>query len=275
MARKKKGEQPELAAGAADQKPTPGADQKADAKAAAVDTKKAVKEAAVAIAQAAIPLKVEIHFPSIVDLKQAIGFDADGNLIVTLQYKARVDQYEIFRLVNLLKQPHGTLFATIGSPQSAMDFKFTQGGKVEILKAELAQDKAKAALTTGKPAAEKPAQEAAPGPAAGIKPVTIQEVSFNHIPTEERPFGVVIDFVSNGTGELHTVAGRGKTATEAVIQGVMQTKGFDPALKQPFEIVAALKKTKETPAQIKIIRAIEVGSFDMNEGGKKSEDKGQ
>lgn len=231
------------------------------------EKKAATKEAAAVVAAAAQVTKalpVEVHFPTITDLKQAIGFDADGNLIIALQFKARVDQYEIFRLVNLLKQPHGALFATIGSPQSAMDFKFTKEGKIEILKAEIAQEKPKA-ITGGKaqePAKDKPA-DTGTALAKTSEPVTFQDITFNHIPEEDRPFGVVIDFCVNGTGEVHTVAGRGKTATEAVIAGVKATKGGFEALEQPFEIVAALKTTKETAALVKIIRAIEVGSFDL------------
>ena len=100
------------------------------------------------------PLKVEITFPSIMDLKQALAFDADGNLVIALQFKARVDQYEIFRLVNLLKQPHGALYATIGTLQSAMDFHFdAKAGKVEIIQAAKALPPGKAeSKKAGKPA---------------------------------------------------------------------------------------------------------------------------
>jgi hypothetical protein len=96
----------------------------------------------------------------------------------------------------------------------------------------------------------------------GKRDFFFQEVSFNHIPSDDRPFGVVIDFV-DGNGEIHTVAGRGKSSTEAIIAGIKSSSvDIFGALNQPFEIVAAVKKTKETPAQIKIIRAIETGSFD-------------
>ncbi len=100
-----------------------------------------------AAAQVTKPLAVEIHFPTITDLKQALAFDADGNLLIMIQFKAKVDQYEIFRLVNLLKQPHGSLFATIGSPQSAMDFMFTKEGKVEIKRQHSISQSNKAART--------------------------------------------------------------------------------------------------------------------------------
>jgi hypothetical protein len=230
------------------------------------EKKAAKKEAAavVAAAQAAAPLKVEIHFPLIADLKQAIAFDADGNLVMAIQFKVRVDQYELFRLVNLLKQPHGSLYATIGSPQSAMDFKFSKEGKVEILKAEIAAEKPKAlaAGEKGKPADAGTGEPLNPTDGE----VTFKDISFNHIPEDERPFGVVIDFTNGATDKVHVVAGRGKSATEAVISGVKATSAnLFGALEQPFEIVAAVKKTPETDAQIKIIRAIEVGSFDPGE----------
>lgn len=210
------------------------------------------------------PLKAEINFPSIMDLKQALAFDSDGNLIVAIQFKARVDAFEIFRLVNLLKQPHGSLFAMIGSPQTAMDFKFDpKTDKVEVIKAAKK-------LTAGK-------AEATPEEPPQVGPITIQDITFNHIPEEKDPFGVCIDFVSDGTGEMHTVAGRGKTATEAVIAGVKRTGGFPADLNEPFELIEALNKTTVTPALMKTVRAIEVGSFDVDEGkGKegKAESKG-
>jgi len=78
------------------------------------------------------PLKVEIEFPSILDLKQALAFDADGNLLIKVQFTSRVDQFEIFRLVNLLKQPHGALYAKIGTPQAAMDFQFDDKNRIGV-----------------------------------------------------------------------------------------------------------------------------------------------
>jgi len=215
----------------------------------------------VAKAEAVQPLRVEIHFPSIMDLKQALAFDADGNLIIALQFKARVDQYEIFRLVNLLKQPHGALFATIGSPQSAMDFKFTKDGRVEIVKAQIAAEKAKA-----------PALDTPPEP--GAKAAKITEVRFNHIPEEEDPFGVLIEYAADGTGEMKTVAGRGKSATEAVIAGVRNCGVVAADVKEPFEVRAALELLEPSADCYKLIRVIDVGSFDVEEGkGKEGEDK--
>jgi hypothetical protein len=235
--------------------------------------KAAKKEAAatVAAAQATNPLQVEVRFNPIFDFKQAIGFDGDGKLVMTIQFKTVLNQfdvYEVFRLVNLLKQPHGSLFATVGSPQSAMDFKFSQEGKVEILKAEIAATKALPAGKKGKPA-DQPADQG-----TGEKPVdptegeiTFKDITFNHVPEEKLPYGCVIDFTNGATDKSHVVAGRGKTTAEAVISGVKQTKAklFD-GLNQPFEIVAAVKKTPETDAQIKIIRAIEVGTSDLGDG---------
>jgi len=210
------------------------------------------------------PLKVDVNFPSIMDLKQALAFDGDGNLIIAVQFKAKVDQFEVFRLVNLLKQPHGTLYAIIGSPQTAMDFKFdTKNDKVEVIKA---------------------AKQLAPGPAepkpqegaAGV--VKIHSVAFNHIPEEEDPFGVLIEYLADGTGEVKSAAGRGKTATEAVISGVHNCGAVAAEMKEPFEIRAALELLEPSGDCYKLIRVIDVGSFDVDEGkGKegKEESKGE
>ena len=198
-------------------------------------------------------LKVEITFPNISDLKQALAFDAEGNLLIKVQFTARVDQYEIFRLVNLLKQPHGTLYATIGSPQSAMDFKFDhEAGKVEIIQAAKAL----------------PAGKKEPAAAVIRKAVKIHAVAFNHIPKEEKPFGVAIDYVGeDGSGEVHSIAGRGKNPTEAVMSGVL--KILPDGVKEPFEAMAALEELEPSAEGYKLIRAIQVGSFDEEGEGSK------
>jgi len=219
--------------------------------------RKAESPAAIAEKKAEIiqPLAVEINFPLIMDLKQALAFDADGNLIIGVQFKAKVDQYEIFRLVNLLKQPHGTLYATIGSPQAAMDFKFdTKKEVVEVIKAARTLPLDKALEEAEKPAPESLFQEP--------KAVKIQEVTFNHIPEESKPYGVVIDYISDGTGKIHTVAGRGMNPTEAVMAGVKATNALPADAKEPFEVTAALEQLEPSPACYKLIRVIEVGSFD-------------
>jgi hypothetical protein len=239
------------------------------------ETKEAIKEASVAAAQVVTPLKVEVRFQTITDLKQAIGFDADGNLTIRIQFESRVDQYEIFRLVNLLKQPHGVLYATIGSPQSAMDFLFTKDGKMEILKAEIAQAKKPAEVTEKapeKPAPIKDTTKAEDEKSSKIvyfkpdvaSPVIFQQTVFNHIAEEGLPFGVSITY-DNGKEKGVTVAGRGHSAAEAVIAGVKNVTGFGE-LQQPFQILEALKKTQETPAQIKLVRTIELGNFFEGDG---------
>lgn len=210
------------------------------------------KKTEVAKADVVQSLKVEVHFPSILDLKQAIAFDGDGNLVLAIAFKAKVDQFEIFRLVNLLKQPHGSLYATIGSPQSAMDFKFTQDGKVEILKAQIAAEKPKTA------ALDKPAEPA-------DHAVKIHEVTFNHIPEDERPFGVTIEYLANGSGEIKMVAGRGNNPTEAVISGVKTCGAVTADMNEPFEVRAALELLDPSPANYKLIRVLDVGSFDDSE----------
>jgi len=218
----------------------------------------------VATAEVVRPLAVEITFPAIMDLKQALAFDTDGNLIIGIQFKAKVDQYEIFRLVNLLKQPHGNLFATIGSPQSAMDFKFDhKAGKVEIIQAATAIPQVPAKTTK---ALEETAEPLSAGPMA----VKIHAVTFNHIPEEKKPYGVAIDYVGkDGSGEVHTVAGRGKNPTEAVLSGVAKFLPFE--LTEPFEIIAALEELEPSPEGNKLIRAIQVGSFDEEPGKGASE----
>jgi hypothetical protein len=220
---------------------------------------KAVKEAQIATSQAIKPLQVEVHFSSIDDLKQAVAFDNDGNLILTIQFKTLVNQFETFRLLNLLKQPHGILYAVIGSPQSAMDFRFSTEGKIEILKAELAQGKDKApapANTKNEPKITNIKELAVTN-----NGVTFQVVNFNHIETDSNPFGVYIEYLIAKTGEIKSAAGRGKSAIEAVITGIKQTDGFNTGINQPFEILMELKKTEETPAQIKLVRTIELGKF--------------
>lgn len=208
------------------------------------------------------PLAVEITFPAIMDLKQALAFDSDGNLIIGIQFKAKVDQYEIFRLVNLLKQPHGTLYATIGSPQSAMDFKFdSKLDKVEVIKA------AKAI-----PQATDQSQEEAAEPLFPAdknqqpKAVKIHGVAFNHRPEDKQPYGVAIDYLADGTGEIHTVLGRGVNPTEAVLAGVARI--LPTEAKEPFEVMAALEELEPSPEGYKLIRAIQVGNFDESEPSK-------
>ena len=229
-------------------------DAKGQAPTATAEKKKAPK------AEVIKPLAVEINFPSIMDLKQALAFDTDGNLIIGIQFKARVDQYEIFRLVNLLKQPHGTLFAIIGSPQSAMDFKFDpKSDKVEVIKAATTIPQVPAKATDQ---SQEEAEPLFPEPAA----TKIHAVTFNHIPEEKQPYGVCIDYVADGTGEIRTVAGRGMNPTEAVMAGVV--KILPDGVKEPFEAMAALEQLEPSAEGYKLIRAIEVGSFALSETGK-------
>lgn len=214
--------------------------------------------------EAVEPLKVEIEFPSIMDLKQAIATDSDGNLIIGIQFKAKVDQFEVFRLINLLKQPHGALYATIGSPQSAMDFKFD--AKQIRFETFLANKRIEAGKSK-KVAKVGDAQEesAERGPTA----VKIHAVAFNHIPDEEKPYGVAIDYVGDdGSGEVHTIAGRGLNPTEAVLVGVARI--LPEGGNEPFEVMAALEQLEPSPEGYKLIRVIQVGNFD-EEGNGESE----
>lgn len=213
-------------------------------------------------------LKVEVTFPNIVDLKQAIATDNDGNLIIAIQFKARVDQFEVFRLVNLLKQPHTGLSATITSPQSAMDFRFdAKEGKVAILKAAVP-----AALPQGKTQEKPKAGKSSPKETAVVQVdqpedlVKIHAVTFNHVEGEEKPFGVLIEYV-NGSGEIKSAAGRGKDPTEAVISGVKNCGAVAQELSEPFEVRAALETLEPSGECYKLIRVIDVGSFDLDEKG--------
>lgn len=221
----------------------------------------AVKEAAEIVkSETTTPLKVEVNFPNIFDLKQAVGFDSDSNLVMGIQFKVKVDQFETFRLLNLLKQPHAPLSATIFSSQSAMDFKFTKDGKVEILKAQVATDKKKL------PAAE-PKKN-------GDNPVRIAFVAFNHLPEEKLPFGLALDVV-NGTGRQKSYAGRGKNPTEAVVAAAVQAGIVGPDVKEPFEVKKALQSLEKGPEVLKLIRVIDVGSFEGEENKGGSQDKGK
>jgi len=212
-------------------------------------------------AEAVQPLKVEINFPQILDLKQAIGTDTDGNLIIGIQFKAKVDQFEVFRLVNLLKQPHGTLYAVIGSPQAAMDFKFD----AKQIRFEIFQ--ASERIGTGKSKKPKVLAEATD---QGPKAVKIHAVAFNHIADEPKPYGVAIDYVGeDGSGEVHTVAGRGKNPTEAIMAGVL--KILPDGIKEPFEAMAALEQLEPSAEGYKLIRSMEVGFDDSGSDQGKGE----
>ena len=228
----------------------------------------AIAEKTTPKAEVVRPLAVEITFPSIVDLKQALAFDSAGNLIIGIQFKAKVDQYEIFRLVNLLKQPHGVLYAIIGSPQSAMDFLFNpKEDRMDILNAAsqlvAAKTDDKGEITT-KPLI--PEQLA----------VKIHAVAFNHLPEEKKPYGVAIDYIGkDGSGEIHTVGGRGVNPTKAVLAGVARILTIEA--KEPFEVMAALEELEPSAEGYKLIRAIQVGNFDEepeDKGGSKQTSKG-
>ena len=233
----------------------------------ATESKKPERKKRTKKPEAVTPLKVEVNFPSITDLKQALAFDSDGHLIVAIQFKARVDQFEIFRLVNLLNQPHGTLYAIIGSPQSAMDFIFDKKqNRMDILEAA---SEIVAAKTDDK-GNILPAESAGQEETTGV--VTIQTVRFNHIPEEEKPYGVLIEYLVDGTGELKAAGGRGKTATEAVIAGVHICGAVSTDLKEPFEVRAVLEEVnRKDPSAVcrKLVRVIDVGSFDIEEGEEK------
>jgi hypothetical protein len=231
--------------------------------------KKEEPKAEVAQAEVQKPLPVQIQFPNIFDLKQAIAFDSNSNLVMAIQFKVRVDQFELFRLVNLLKQPHGGLSATIQSPQSAMDFRFHKEGRVEIVKAQIAADveivKAQIAADNKKKLPEAKPKEK-PAEPAEIE-ATVHGVTFNHNPEDERPFGVFIEYVLNGSGEIKSAAGRGTNPTEAVIEGVHNCGIVAADMTEPFEVRSALELLQPNSENYKLILALDVGAFDDNLGG--------
>ena len=217
------------------------------------------------------PLPVEVHFPNIMDLKQAIAFDGDGQLIIAIQFKARVNQFEVFRLLNLLKQPNGGLSATISSPQSAMDFYFNdKEGTVQVIKAAVKTIKSSAQIA-GPKTTEKalPDNEAYPAASDVVK---IHFVHFHHIPEETLPFGVAIDYI-NQTGEIKIALGRGKNPTDAVIDGVRWCGLIRYEGAEPFEVRAALENLETSTEGLKLIRVIDHDSFEIIEDTE--EDKGE
>lgn len=242
--------------------------------------------AEVATSQVVKTLPVEIRFPIITDLKQAIGMDNDGNLNLAIQFKSRVDQFEIFRLVNLLKQPHTLLYAVIGSPQSAMDFQFTKDGRIEIIEAInrsevkgvfAIDDKgiAESINIEDKPVQTEDVKTQEPKPAI----IKFEEVKFNHIPEDLLPYGVFSDFIVEG-GEVKSGGGRGNNPTEAVIDlaintGLIYHNGKDGKDEvQIFEVREVLDKLEPSPANYKLIRVLDVGEFDAEYEGEDQATKG-
>ena len=220
-----------------------------------------------------MPLKVEITFPSISDLRQAILTDNDGNLVVALQFKAKVDQFEIFRLVNLLKQPHSGLYAIIGSPQTVMDFKFdAKELRFEIFKAAAqiaAGDKKKAAAETAQvqdqaaAAAAKvtpPAQVKGPGNPTGK---VFVDITTNFIETDAKPFGLFANY-RNGEGKDKSAAGRGTSAAEAALFLLGQVDIIPTDRKvEPFEAIKYLTEGHGTDALcLALADVIKTNSFD-------------
>lgn len=200
----------------------------------------------------ALGMKVEVTFGTITDLKQALGFTSDGDFEMAIQFKSKVDPFEVFRLINLLKQPHAPLYAIIGSPQTAMDFAFDKANnKVEVLRA------IKAAVQEAKKLDDKK------NPPSDIKAKVIEFVnlSVNHLPTEAQPFGLFVDY-KNGNGEDKSVAGRGQTPAEAGMSVVRSLECVPLTVKEPFEVLDALRKFPPTPALAKLILTIARNKFE-------------
>jgi hypothetical protein len=185
-------------------------------------------------------LKVEINFPSISGIKLAQGFNNDGDFQIGIQFTAKVNPFEVFRLINLLKGPHTALYAVIGSNQGILDFKFDEKNYlVEVVKAAAQL----AAGETGKPEKKdaddkKPAQEKGKEPV--VKGKVFVEVHSNDFPDEPEPFGLFAEYL-NGSQESRPAAGRGKSPSEAamaLLRTVNIITSDRPA--EPFEAIKYL-----------------------------------
>jgi hypothetical protein len=193
------------------------------------------------------PLAVEIKFPNIFDLKQALAFDNEGALLIAIQFKAKVDQFECFRLVNLLKQPHGPLHATIGSPQSVMDFKFdAKEIRFEVFKAaaQLAagdQKKVDAVKEAEKVKDKAQAAQAKDTPPKAPTGKIFTNIQSNHVPDDALPFGLFADVLVPGSELGKSTAGRGKTPAEAAISLLKQVDIIPTDRPvEPFEAIKYL-----------------------------------
>ncbi|MCK9602057.1 MAG: hypothetical protein M0R06_23630 [Sphaerochaeta sp.] len=221
------------------------------------------------------PLKVEINFPTIYNLKQALKMDDKGALIMGVQFEAKVDQFELFRLANILSQPHEGLYAVIGTPQTVMDFKFDKKEiRWEVFNANLkleagkspAQDKAAPPVeaATGAAQGPTPAEQTAK-PDGDFKPkvTTFFSVTHNHIENEPDPFGVLVEYLA-GTEEVHSQVGRGKSPADAALSAIRQLEACPPALGQPFEMIDYLGKNfQKTTALCQLSLIISRDTFDI------------
>lgn len=194
------------------------------------------------------PLKIEINFPNIFDLKQAIAFDTNGRLLVAIQFKAPVVSSEVFRLVNLLTQPNQGLFATVGSKQATMDFLFNpKEDKVEIIRAVK-----QLAVATSKD--EPPAEPKPEG--------TLVELFGAKIDQNIDPYSIGAKY-QNGTGEILANVGSGKSPMDAALN-LARTLNLVPADRpvEPFKAIEYLKKVEGNPFIAALVAVIETNTFE-------------
>ncbi|MFA5429866.1 MAG: hypothetical protein WC329_01750 [Candidatus Omnitrophota bacterium] len=217
------------------------------------------------------PFRTEVPIKNITGLKIPLTMDDKGHLVGGFQFQAIVNQYELFRLINLMNQPNGGLHVIFVSDQASFDFKYDQKEqRFEVIQGVLPLPAGTAKTTPDAAAQEK--KEPAKKTAAPTSPVVFTNTTFNHFDKEPEPFGVAIDYMPDETGNIVHVLGRGKTAVEGLFSGLKQVKGFE-AISQPFKFLEAVKATKEGPAQIKIIRTIEMGEFFNGDDKGKTEAK--
>jgi len=204
------------------------------------------------------PLKVEIHFASIANVKQVLGFASDGDFQIAVQFTAKANPFEVFRLANLLKGPHSALYAIIGSNQGALDFRFDEKEyKIEVIRAasQIAAGKPADAVKTADKAETTDAGKTAvavvktePGKAAAVqgkKPADLKgrifvEVKSNVIQDDPNPFGLFAAYF-NGSQEAKSAAGRGKTPAEAALSLLANVDLIPTDRKvEPFEAIKYL-----------------------------------
>ena len=204
------------------------------------------------------PLKVDIKFPHIMDIKQQIALDTSGILAIKIQFTANVDQFEVFRLVNLLKQPHEALYAIIGTNQSQLDFQFdADAGVVNILQSIVA-------LPVGVTSTEPP-RDSEPGITPSIK---IVEANLKYDKVFPYPYRAEIIYVMlEGNGEILTLIGVGQDIADAILDALSDMLPGQQLMPEIFEAVAYLEGLEDRAECLKLINALYSNSIGEPEQG--------
>lgn len=215
-------------------------------------------------------LKVEVNFPTISGLKQVLGFTSEGDFQIGIQFTAKVNPFEVFRLVNLLKGPHTALYAIIGTNQGALDFKFDEKDyHVDVIRAaaQLAAgkpvDKPEIVHDAGKPGATAEATKTTEAKVEPPKGKIFVDVHVSNSEGDPRPFGLFANYM-NGTKEPKSAAGRGTTASEAALS-LLQSVNLIPSDRpvEPFEAIKYLTEGFGTdPFCLALADVIKTNNFD-------------